>query len=114
MSILSPSSGWMEANFTQQVLLEWYAVLMTPLGLQLDSSTFYDPTIGGDNSAPSERHNVDKNMLAQDLSLVPIEVVIQARLAASSALAYIIAFWPTTVSHVICASEIHITDMFPG
>ncbi|KAI0781371.1 SNF2 chromatin remodeling protein [Trametes elegans] len=96
LSILSATSGWMESCVTQPLLLEWYAVLMTPLGLPLDASTFYDPTVTNDNAGPSERHNVDKNMLAQDLSLIPIEVVIQARLAASSALAYIIAFWPTT------------------
>ncbi|KAI8999034.1 SNF2 chromatin remodeling protein [Trametes punicea] len=98
LSILSATSGWLESCITQQLLLEWYAVLMTPLGLPLDASTFYDPTVGADSGGPSERHNVDKNMLAQDLSLIPIEVVIQARLAASSALAHIIASWPLTVS----------------
>ena len=97
LSIMSATSGWMESCITQQILLEWYAVLMTPLGLPLDASTFYDPTVGADSGGPSERHNVDKNMLAQDLSLIPIEVVIQARLAASSALAHIIACWPSTV-----------------
>ncbi|KAI0654791.1 SNF2 chromatin remodeling protein [Cubamyces menziesii] len=96
LSIMSATSGWMESCITQQILLEWYAVLMTPLGLPLDASTFYDPTVGADSGGPSERHNVDKNMLAQDLSLIPIEVVIQARLAASSALAHIIACWPST------------------
>lgn len=98
LSILSITSGWMESSLTQQVLLEWFAVLMTPLGLPLDGSSFYDPTVGADNGGPSERHNVDKNMLAQDLSLVSVEVVIQARLAASEALAHIIAFWPASVS----------------
>ncbi|KAH9857622.1 SNF2 chromatin remodeling protein [Lenzites betulinus] len=96
LSILSSTSGWMESCVTQQLLLEWYAVLMTPLGLPLDGSSFYDPTVGAENGAPSERHNVDKNMLAQDLSLISIEVVIQARLAAASAMAHIIAFWPST------------------
>ncbi len=99
LSILSTTSGWMESSLTQGVLLEWYAVLMTPLGLPLDASSFHDPTVGADNGGPSERHNVDKNMLAQDLSLVPVEVVIQARLAASEALALIIAFWPSSVRH---------------
>ncbi|KAI0637419.1 SNF2 chromatin remodeling protein [Trametes polyzona] len=96
LSILSSAPGWMEMCVTQPLLLEWYAVLMTPLGLPLDSSSFYDPTVGADSGGPPERHNVDKNMLAQDLSLIPIEVVIQARLAASQALAYIIACWPLT------------------
>ncbi|KAH9923909.1 SNF2 chromatin remodeling protein [Epithele typhae] len=96
LDTMSVQSGWMEESVTQPVLLEWYAVLMTPLGLPLDSSTFYDANVDAKNGGPSERHNVDKNMLTQDLSLVPIEVVIQARLAASSALAYIIAYWPSS------------------
>ncbi|KAI0373278.1 SNF2 chromatin remodeling protein [Pilatotrama ljubarskyi] len=108
LSILSATSGWMESCITQQLLLEWYVVLMTPLGLPLDASSFYDPTVGSDGGVPSERHNVDKNMLAQDLSLVPIEVVIQARLAASSALAYIIAFWP----HTGQGQYLSVDDMF--
>ncbi|KAI0747594.1 SNF2 chromatin remodeling protein [Daedaleopsis nitida] len=96
LTILSATSGWMESSFMQQVLLEWYAVLMTPLGLPLDASSFYDPVVGAESGGPPERHNVDKNMLAQDLSLVSVEVVIQARLAASAALAHIIAFWPSS------------------
>ncbi|KAI0668494.1 SNF2 chromatin remodeling protein [Trametes maxima] len=108
LSILSATNGWMESCVTQQLLLEWYAVLMTPLGLPLDAASFYDPTVGADSGAPSERHNVDKNMLAQDLSLIPIEIVIQARLAASSALAYIITFWPTTAQGQYLSTD----DMF--
>jgi len=92
LSTLSAVSGWMESLITQQVLLEWYAILMTPLGLPLDASSFYDPTVSSDH----ERHNVDKNMLAQDLALVSVEIVLKARTAAASALAYIIAFWPYT------------------
>lgn len=100
LSILSSVTGWMESIVTQQLLLEWYAVLMTPLGLSLDASAFYDPTIVADNSGPPERHNVDKNMLAQDLSLVTVEVVLKARIAAATALAHVIAFWPNNVSIV--------------
>ena len=73
-------------------------MLMTPLRLPLDYSTFYDATIGAENGGPSEQHNVDKNMVTQNLSFVPVEVIIQARLASSSALAYIIAFWLSDVS----------------
>ena len=70
-------------------------MLMTPLSIALDAPSFYDSTVGADNGGPSERHNMDKNVLAQDLSLVSVEVFIQARLAA---LAHIIAFWPASVS----------------
>lgn len=95
LTILAVTPGWMETLITQQVLLEWYAVIMTPLGLPLDASTFYDPTSTID---PGERHNVDKNMLAQDLSLVTVETVLKARIAAATALAYVVVFWPVTVS----------------
>ncbi|KAI0927991.1 hypothetical protein AcW2_004145 [Taiwanofungus camphoratus] len=104
LSILSSVTGWMESIVTQQLLLEWYAVLMTPLGLSLDASAFYDPTIVADNSGPPERHNVDKNMLAQDLSLVTVEVVLKARIAAATALAHVIAFWPN--------NGVQLEDMF--
>ncbi|EMD34416.1 hypothetical protein CERSUDRAFT_117290 [Gelatoporia subvermispora B] len=93
LTILAVTPGWMETLITQQVLLEWYAVIMTPLGLPLDASTFYDPTSTID---PGERHNVDKNMLAQDLSLVTVETVLKARIAAATALAYVVVFWPVT------------------
>ena len=76
-AILVPGDldGWMETTAIQQVLLQWYAVLMTPLGLPLDGSTFYDAAAGAEDGGPSERHYVDKNMLMQDLSLVLVEVV---------------------------------------
>ncbi|KAI1784054.1 SNF2 chromatin remodeling protein [Ganoderma leucocontextum] len=96
LSIMSDTSDWLGNAVSQPMLLDWYGLLMTPLGLPLEAVNFYDPTVSADNSAPTERHNVDKNMLAQDLSLVPVEVVIQARLATSEALAHIIAFWPST------------------
>ncbi|TFY59920.1 hypothetical protein EVJ58_g5470 [Rhodofomes roseus] len=95
LSILSSVDGWLESLVTQQVLLEWYAVLMTPLGLPLDASAFYDATAAMEQDGVSERHNVDKNMLAQDLALVSVETVLKARVAAASALAHIIASWPS-------------------
>ena len=45
-----------------------------------------DPAAASVGVDLAERHNVDKNMLAQDLTLVPIEVVFQARIAAATAL----------------------------
>ncbi|KAH8102965.1 SNF2 chromatin remodeling protein [Cristinia sonorae] len=94
LSILRATPGWMESVLTQQLQLEWYAVLMMPLGMPLDVSSFYDPLdLTGRHDAP-ERHNVDKNMLAQDLALVPVETVLCARVAAATALANVIAVWP--------------------
>ncbi len=98
LSILSSVDGWMQSLITTQVLLEWYAVLMTPLGTPLDTTTFFDPLlIANANGQATERHNVDKNMVAQDLSLVSVEVVLCARIAAATALANIVTFWPLPV-----------------
>ncbi|KAH9934987.1 SNF2 chromatin remodeling protein [Fomitopsis serialis] len=93
LSIISSVTGWLESLATQQVLLEWYAVLMTPLGLPLDASAFHDATAAMEQDGVSERHNVDKNMLAQDLALIPVETVLKARVAAAAALAHVIASW---------------------
>lgn len=102
LSILSASSGWLENVVSQQLLLEWYAILMTPLGVAIDTLAFYHPTVAADGiDAAPERHNVDKNMLSQDLSLVSVEITIKARLAGAMALALLMAFWPTTVRHMI-------------
>lgn len=98
LSILRSVEAWTESVLTQQLLLEWYAVLMTPSGMPIDISTFYDPiAVANGMDSTTERHNVDKNMIAQDLSLISIEVVLQARVAASKSLAAIITFWPQTV-----------------
>ncbi|KIM55938.1 hypothetical protein SCLCIDRAFT_1220776 [Scleroderma citrinum Foug A] len=80
----------------QQTVLDWYALMMTPLGVPIDGSTFYRTTYAGDGfDAAPERHNVDKNMLAQDLALVSPEVNLQARVAAATALAFLIMYWPS-------------------
>ena len=65
----------METTVMQQVMPEWHAV---PLWHPLYCFPFYDTTVGAENGGLSEWHNVDKNMHAQDLSLMPVKVVIQA------------------------------------
>ncbi|PSR84037.1 hypothetical protein PHLCEN_2v5539 [Hermanssonia centrifuga] len=95
LSILSSTSGWLESVVTQPLLLEWFAIMMTPLGTPIDKTTFYDPTMSSSGvDLAAERHNVDKNMIAQDLALIPMEVVIRARVASATALSYIVACWP--------------------
>ncbi|KIJ63251.1 hypothetical protein HYDPIDRAFT_113216 [Hydnomerulius pinastri MD-312] len=95
LEILSATSGLMKKIVKQQTTLEWYALMMTPLGVAIDSSAFYNPMFAEDgNDAVPERHNVDKNMLAQDLALISPEVILQARIAAATALAYLIVYWP--------------------
>ncbi|KAG7086556.1 hypothetical protein E1B28_002505 [Marasmius oreades] len=93
LSLISTTPGWMESHINQQVILDWYAILMTPLGMPIDPAPFYRPSLTVDGDAP-ERHNVDKNMLAQDLALITTEMIYKARIAASTALALLITFWP--------------------
>ncbi|KAJ7261289.1 hypothetical protein B0H12DRAFT_1048120 [Mycena haematopus] len=96
LKVLADTPGWLDSVVTQQLVLEWYAIVMTPLGVAIDSSTFYRPsveTVGSGGAAP-ERHNVDKNMLAQDPSLITTEVTLKARVAAARALAQLIVIWP--------------------
>ncbi|PCH38434.1 SNF2 chromatin remodeling protein [Wolfiporia cocos MD-104 SS10] len=110
LPLLGSVSGWTESLITQQVLLEWYAVLMTPLGLPLDASTFYDPVVAAAPDGLAERHNVDKNMLLQDLALISVEIVLKARIAAASALAQIIAFWPNSLDDMFRPILVHYVD----
>jgi TATA-binding protein-associated factor len=98
LEVISSTPGLMKKLVKQQTVLEWYAVMMTPSGVPIDSSTFYHPTFAEDgNDMAPERHNVDRNMLAQDLALVSSEVILQARIAAATALAYLIVYWPPKV-----------------
>ncbi|KAG5635827.1 hypothetical protein H0H81_009992 [Sphagnurus paluster] len=95
LSIMAASSGWINNDITQKLVLEWYAVVMTPLGVAIDPSSFYHPTIASDGELPPERHNVDKNMLAQDPSLITQEVTLKARVSAATGLACLISSWPS-------------------
>ena len=97
LETLSSNYGYLENLVTQQVLLEWYAVLMTPLGVPIDASTFYHASSAADADPAVERHPIDKNMLTQDMGLVPVGVIWKARLASATALAKITALWPVKV-----------------
>ncbi|KAF8969946.1 SNF2 superfamily chromatin remodeling protein [Flammula alnicola] len=92
--ILSSSPGRMENVITQQLILDWYSIVMTPIGVTIDASAFHSPSLTSEGAVPVERHNVDKNMLAQDLSLITIEVTFKARIATATALACLMVFWP--------------------
>lgn len=95
--ILSSIPGRMQEVIHQQLILDWFASVMTPLGVPINVSTFFNPSLAIDIAAPPERHNVDKNMLSQDLSLISVEVILKARIATASALAYLIVLWPAEV-----------------
>ncbi|KAG2752077.1 hypothetical protein P692DRAFT_20799116 [Suillus brevipes Sb2] len=96
LEVVADVPGWMKKLVKQQTVLDWYSTMMTPLGAPIDCSTFYYPAFTEDDSdtGPLERHNVDKNMLAQDLSLVSAEVIMQARITAATSMAYLMIYWP--------------------
>lgn len=104
LSILSDIPGRLEKVITHQHILNWYAVMMTPLGVPIDVSAFYNPSVHNEGNGAVERHNVDKNMIAQDLSLVTVDVIIRARLASATALAFLMTCWPAEVS--ICSIKL--------
>ncbi|KAG7452788.1 uncharacterized protein BT62DRAFT_26814 [Guyanagaster necrorhizus] len=79
---------------TPSILLEWYSIIMTPIGVPIDPTLFYRSTEPTDGENLPERHNVDKNMLSQELGLVSVETTLKARVAAATASAQLIAFWP--------------------
>ncbi|EFI28392.1 Mot1 [Coprinopsis cinerea okayama7 len=93
--ILSQTPGTLESMLDQQLVLDWYAIMMTPIGVPIDSSKFYRPSITANGENLPERHNVDKNMLAQDLSLIPMETIMKSRVAAATALAELLLRWPS-------------------
>ncbi|KAF9453249.1 SNF2 superfamily chromatin remodeling protein [Macrolepiota fuliginosa MF-IS2] len=93
-SLLSSNTDFLPSQISQQLTLDWYSVTMTPIGIAIDTSTFYLPSSASNTDGALERHNVDKNMLAQDLSLVPIETIFKARVATATALAYQLIYWP--------------------
>jgi TATA-binding protein-associated factor len=100
LETIGSNYGHLENLVTQQVLLEWYAVLMTPLGVPIDASMFYRASSAADADPTAERHPIDKNMLAQDMGLVSIEIIWKARLVSAVALAKITALWPIQVRHL--------------
>jgi len=97
LAIMTATPDWILSVITQQLVLEWYEIVMTPLGVSIDPTNFYRPTPAADGDLP-ERHNVDKNMLAQDPSLITPEVTLKARVSTATALAYLISSWPAKVS----------------
>lgn len=67
-------------------LEDWYKIAMTPIGLSLDGNLFVRVGKG------SSGYNVDKPMLAGDVSLVPVEKMLETRISAAKALAFLRKF----------------------
>ena len=71
---------------------DWYTLAMTPMGMAMDESLLYR------SQGERKGHNVDKHLLAGDLSLVPVEAVIERRLDAAKALALFRVYSSSKVS----------------
>ncbi|KAH9063809.1 hypothetical protein EDB83DRAFT_2519959 [Lactarius deliciosus] len=101
IELLRSQPGSMELVVASPQLLEWFETVMTPMGSPIDASGFYDP-LASENATQvaTERHNVDKNMLTQDLTLVQPDTVWKARIAAGTAMAYLIASWNSSTHSV--------------
>jgi len=105
MKILSESETLMETTITQKLILDWYAIMMTPIGLPVDTTNFYHPSVAVTGGVAPERHNVDKNMLAQDMSLVSSEETFRARIAAATAMAYLLTYWNAKVCPIFSLTK---------
>ncbi|RKP24489.1 hypothetical protein SYNPS1DRAFT_23436, partial [Syncephalis pseudoplumigaleata] len=88
----------------RRLLATWLHLLLTPIGTPLDvglilsgrpASSTERASGAGRTSQPSHSwHNVDAAMLKQDLALVEFDVVLAARIAASTALGQLLTAWP--------------------
>lgn len=96
LKVLRPDPSSIACLFSSDIILDWYTLAMTPLGIPIDPSTLYRPSESAQNGhgPVPERHNVDKNMLAQDLALISVETVFKARIAVAKAFAWLLAEWP--------------------
>jgi TATA-binding protein-associated factor len=97
LSIMTKAPGSIENAISQQTILEWCAVMMTPLGMPIDTATFYRPSLAIGSGPSPEHHNVDRNMLTQDPALISTESTLKARVASATALASLLSFWPLSV-----------------
>jgi TATA-binding protein-associated factor len=100
LSSLTTDEGglWLECIVSAELVLEWHEIVMTPLGAHIDTAKLFSPSTDGHGA--SERHNIDKSILNQDLSLVSPELILRGRVAAAKALALLIAAWPSEASFI--------------
>ncbi|EST08987.1 SNF2-related [Kalmanozyma brasiliensis GHG001] len=75
-------------------VVNFFRIIMTPLGSPIDFQLFYSALIGSGTHTDANRHNVDKGILTQDLSLVGVDAVIRGRLSAAEALGSAMARFP--------------------
>jgi TATA-binding protein-associated factor len=77
-------------------LSSWFEILVTPIGTGLDARLFWSTrtSLSGQGAFV---YNVDKAILAQDLSLVSAEAVMRGRTAGAKAFGQLMAAWPSEV-----------------
>ncbi|CAO1627101.1 unnamed protein product [Jaminaea pallidilutea] len=88
LSATTTQPGWLESLLAPH-LAAFGRILMTPLGTPFEYRLFYSVAAAG--SSDESRYNVDKSILAQDLSLVGVDTVIRGRLGATHALGVALA-----------------------
>lgn len=75
----------------------WFTILTTPIGFAIDVTLFWSAKVSLSGQGGFV-HNVDKAILAQDLSLVSLEAVMRGRVAGAVAIGSLISAWPVEVS----------------
>jgi TATA-binding protein-associated factor len=90
---------------TTELIRDWFVLAMNPMGMAFDPSMFFDPVADEMKESAPERHNVDKSMMAQDLTLISFDTIWLARIAAASAIAYTMFMWgpPVRSAKAPCA-----------
>jgi TATA-binding protein-associated factor len=84
---------------------EWMMIAMSPPGVALDANLFLKAHVssvkvgktGRSGESLAVSYNVDKNAMAQDLSLISVNVVLKGRFAAAEALALLMIYGSSTV-----------------
>lgn len=85
----------------QPFVENWWSILMSPIGFAMDPSLFWSAKV----SLSGQKgfvHNVDKAILAQDLSLVSVEAIMRGRVAGAIAFGSLISTWPLAVRSASC------------
>lgn len=78
-------------HMVESVIQDWYSLVMVPVGAEMHQSYFLP------GKRKTTGHNVDKSMLAGDMTILSPELVMQTRLAGAKALALLRSYAPEEV-----------------
>ncbi|WVO17696.1 hypothetical protein L204_105394 [Cryptococcus depauperatus] len=82
-------------NILGKNVQDWYEIVMSPIGAPLNPSLFRQPA-----KATGQTHNVDKAMMAGDMSLLSMDTALETRIAGAKALALLRRYKLIEVSDV--------------